>query len=454
MPRTVVVGTLTKARTTQSTIGLLVTQAEHSLEVAEATRKKASVENCSIVRRFGREVMGQTQNHANPLAQQNSNNSLAQRKLKDSMALHNSSMRSRQLMNPIHEVQIFSSRPVGIRSKIPNESSNLKRQRQRRNRAPKKVEQKSVAANVTVAIEKALGEYNDDFESSTESTTESLVESELNSCEVESPVTRSMAKSKELVGGVKRDGFVLLYSSSSSSGESSSSTKNEPISVTKAVSVMMVDVNDEEQNPTSSNMNSMLMAMIDDIGKKQVKKAKEKDDEGFQMITKPYPAWVDIVPFPPGFSQPDFKMFGSAFTWYSNLPEGSIPSWDLMVKEFLRQFCNTQRRVGVLELIETKQHDNEPVTDFIARWQALTFACPQKFTQLELIRMSLNNFRHELSTTLMAQTFEDFNDLCTKAHDMELHLSKRRRPRVVDRLETSMTATVETKKGGPIVVGA
>ncbi|KAH7838175.1 hypothetical protein Vadar_022912 [Vaccinium darrowii] len=142
--------------------------------------------------------------------------------------------------------------------------------------------------------------------------------------------------------------------------------------------------------------------------KKQVKKAKEKDNEGFRMITKPYPAWVDTVSFPPGFSHPDFKMFGgtgdprhhiahllswcgpiaqnealclqlfvqslegSAFTWYSNLPKGSIPSWDLMVKEFLRQFCNIQILVGVPELIETKQCDNEPITDFIARWRALT----------------------------------------------------------------------------------
>lgn len=138
----------------------------------------------------------------------------------------------------------------------------------------------------------------------------------------------------------------------------------------------------------------------------------------------------------------------SAFTWYANLPEGSILNWDFMVKEFLKQFCNTQRRVGVPKLIETKQCDNESVTDFIARWRALTFACPQKFTQLELIRMCFNNFRHELSTALMAQTFEGFNDLCTKAHDMELHLAKRRRPRAVERVEPSTAATIETRKKG------
>ncbi|CAL5425633.1 unnamed protein product [Camellia sinensis] len=241
---------------------------------------------------------------------------------------------------------------------------------------------------------------------------------------------------------------------------------------------------------TSGGMNLLLMAMIDDMVRRQVKKVKEKDDENFRIITKPYPAWVDAVPFPSGFFQPDFKMFdgtgdprqhvahflsrcgpiaqnealclqlfvqsleSSAFTWYANLPEGSIINWDSMVKEFLKQFCNTQRRVGVPELIETKQRDNESVTDFIARWRALTFACPQKFTQLELIRMCLNNFRHELSTALMAQTFEGFNDLCTKAHDMELHLAKRRRPRAVERVESSTAATIETRKKGPVVVGA
>ena len=54
----------------------------------------------------------------------------------------------------------------------------------------------------------------------------------------------------------------------------------------------------------------------------------------------------------------------------------------------------------------------------------------------------------------MAQTFEGFNNLCTKAHDMELHLAKRRRPRAVERVESSTVAIVETREKGPVVVGA
>ncbi|KAH7851388.1 hypothetical protein Vadar_010853 [Vaccinium darrowii] len=321
-------------------------------------------------------------------------------------------------MIKIHEAQTFSSMPVGIRSKTPNKSSNLKRQRWRRNKAPKKVEQESVTTNVMVAIEKALGDYNDDFEPSTESTTGSLVESELNSSEVESESQRNVStNTEEQFVELIKTGREICYLNIYASGELSSSTKSEPRSVTKVVSVMMADVNDEEQSlnsqqnqqlleekvaslqeqlkkrdkemsmeqikgllaqgkqkhmhpqedhlnhrkqcllggnghffvdPTNGNMNPILMAVIDDMVKNQVKRAKEKDDEGFQMITKPCSAWVDTVPFPPGMGDPRhhiahflsrcgpiaqnealcLQLFvqsleGSAFTWYSNLPEAA-----------------------------------------------------------------------------------------------------------------------------------
>ncbi|KAG5529107.1 hypothetical protein RHGRI_029692 [Rhododendron griersonianum] len=81
----------------------------------------------------------------------------------------------------------------------------------------------------------------------------------------------------------------------------------------------------------SSNANPMLMAMIDDMVKKQVKKAKEKDDKGFRMITKPYPAWVDTVPFPPGFSQPDFKIAKSLFKKKRDEAITQVPCLNIIV---------------------------------------------------------------------------------------------------------------------------
>lgn len=95
-----------------------------------------------------------------------------------------------------------------------------------------------------------------------------------------------------------------------------------------------------------------------------------------------------------------------------------------MEQEFFRQFCNPQRRVGIPELIETKERENEKVMDFIARWRGLTFECPLKFTQQELVPMCLNNLMQDLSTILIPQSFEGFIDLWTKAHDIEIHLNK------------------------------
>lgn len=51
-----------------------------------------------------------------------------------------------------------------------------------------------------------------------------------------------------------------------------------------------------------------LLATMNQLVKKQVKEAKEKEEDN-RVITKPYPAWIDSVPYTPGFSQPDLKMF-------------------------------------------------------------------------------------------------------------------------------------------------
>ncbi|KAF7151567.1 hypothetical protein RHSIM_Rhsim02G0138800 [Rhododendron simsii] len=320
---------LAKAHTTQSTLGLLITQAEHSITIAEKAQKRASVENCSIIKNIGKEMISQTRNHANSLAQskmvdslaqrkivsqtQNHANSLAQPKVVDSLAQRKIGSQTRnhansiaqskvvdslaqrktnnltalpncRLVGPIvrnatslikiQETQVFSSMPVGVRPKTPTKTSNPKRQRQRRNKTLKKGDQKSVAANVMGAIEKALGSYNDELEYSTESS-----ESELNSFDGErdsvsttteeqfaklveqakrtatlmpmpGTVTRSMVRQEQPKGLNinEEDDSVSVYSSSPASSKSPSSTSKKPRSVTKAVSVMVTEVGDEESS--------------------------------------------------------------------------------------------------------------------------------------------------------------------------------------------------------------
>lgn len=58
--------------------------------------------------------------------------------------------------------------------------------------------------------------------------------------------------------------------------------------------------------------------------------------------------------------------------------------------------------------------ESEKVTYFIVRWRALTFMCPQKFTLQVFVSMRLTNFRYNLSTAFLAQSFDGFNALCMK----------------------------------------
>lgn len=122
-------------------------------------------------------------------------------------------------------------------------------------------------------------------------------------------------------------------------------------------------------------------------------------------IGKPYPTWIDSVPFPPGYVMPQFCMFnalskpeqdlahflsrcgetskngalclrqflqsleGDAFVWYSKLPPGLIPDWDSLVARFHKHFYSTHRSVSVTEFSEAKQRQHESVDYFIARWR-------------------------------------------------------------------------------------
>lgn len=103
-------------------------------------------------------------------------------------------------------------------------------------------------------------------------------------------------------------------------------------------------------------------------------------------------------------------------------------------------------RDWVLELIdETKQKESENTTYFIARLRGLTFAFLQKFTQHKMVSMCLNNFMHDLLSKLIGQTFEGFNDLCTKGHSMEIPNKHTNNAEEIGRAGEPITMVVEPK---------
>jgi len=178
---------------------------------------------------------------------------------------------------------------------------------------------------------------------------------------------------------------------------------------------------------------------------------------------KPYPPEVDMVPFPNNYRQPQFSKFngtgsphehvahflaacqdtshngalllrqfvqtlsGPAFTWYSKFAPGSIRTWEQMQDAFLVRFYSTQRTVGITELTQTLQRDNEKAADFINRWRNLSLHCPQPITEPEAVRMCMNNLSPDMAIYLQGVRPITFVELASKATDIEnykLHISR------------------------------
>ena len=58
---------------------------------------------------------------------------------------------------------------------------------------------------------------------------------------------------------------------------------------------------------------------------------------------------------------------GNTFDWYTDLELDSINSWEQQERVFLNRFYNTRRMIGMMELTNTKQWQDEPVVDYINR---------------------------------------------------------------------------------------
>ncbi|KAK2998166.1 hypothetical protein RJ639_024208 [Escallonia herrerae] len=71
---------------------------------------------------------------------------------------------------------------------------------------------------------------------------------------------------------------------------------------------------------------------------------------------------------------------GNAFNWYTDLEPELIDCWEEMEREFQNCFYSTHRSVSMMELTNTKQRKEEPVVDYIKRWQALSLDCKERLS--------------------------------------------------------------------------
>ena len=139
---------------------------------------------------------------------------------------------------------------------------------------------------------------------------------------------------------------------------------------------------------------------------------------------------------------------GNAFEWYTDLEPESIDNWKQLEKEFLNRFYSTRRTVSMLELTSTKQWRDEPVVDYINRWRNLSLDCKDRLSEISSIEMCIQGMQWGLHYILQGIKPRTFEELATRAHDMELSIARHEKNEPISDFRKDKVFTPKVDKTG------